>query len=54
MLEINYLKNISTDSLLVIVNSVGLYPSIAQETGLRALREVLDRRNKKRILKKLL
>ena len=47
--KIKHLKNIPDNTLLVTAYVVGLYPSIAYEAGLRALKEVLDRREEKTI-----
>ena len=43
------MKNIPDNALLVTSDVVGLYPSISHEAGLRALKEVLDRREEKKI-----
>ena len=43
------MKNIPDNALLVTLDVVGLYPSIPHEAGLRALKEVLDRREEKKI-----
>ena len=42
-------KNIPNDALLVTANVVGLYPSIPHETGLPALKAVLERKKDKKI-----
>ena len=42
-------KNIPNDALLVKTTVVGLYPSIPHETGLHALKVVLERRKDKKI-----
>ena len=47
--KIKHLKNIPDNALLVTVDVVGLYPSISHEAGLRALKEVLDRREEKKV-----
>ena len=47
---INKTKNLSTipdNVILVTADVVGLYPSIPHEAGLRALREALDKQDKK-------
>ena len=47
---INKTKNLSTipdNAILVTADIVGLYPSIPHEAGLRALREALDKQDKK-------
>ena len=44
-----HLKNIPDNAILVTADVVGLYPSIPHEVGLRALKEVLDRREEKKI-----
>ena len=52
---INKTKNLSTisdNAILVTADVVGLYPSIPHEAGLRALREALDKQDKKCILTK--
>ena len=41
-------KDLKQNPLLVTANDVGLHLSIPHETGLVALRQVLDRKNKKR------
>ena len=43
------MKNIPDSAILVTADAVGLYPSIPQEARLRALEEVLDRREEKMI-----
>ena len=43
------LKDIPQDALLVTADSVGLYSSIPHETGLKALREALDKRENRNI-----
>ena len=43
------LKDIPQDALLVTADFVGLYSSIPHETGLKALREALDKRKKRNI-----
>ena len=48
--KIKHLKNIPDKALLVIADVVGLYPSIPHEARLRALKEVLDRREEKKDL----
>ena len=52
--KIKHLKNIPDNALLVTSDVVGLYPSIHHEAGLRVLKEVLDRRQRKRSLLKIL
>ena len=47
--KIKHLKNIPDNALLVTSDIVGLYSSIPHEAGLRALKEVLDRREEKKI-----
>ena len=47
--KIKHLKNIPGNALLVTSDVVGLYPSIPHKAGLRALKEVLDRREEKKI-----
>ena len=47
--KIKHLKNIPDNAILVTADVVGLYPSIPHEAGLRALKEVLDRRKEKKI-----
>ena len=47
--DFKHLKNIPDNALLVTSDVVGLYPSIPHEAGLRALKEVLDRREEKKI-----
>ena len=47
---INKTKNLNTitdNAILVTADVVGLYPSIPHEAGLRALREALDKQDKK-------
>ena len=44
------LKDISNDALLITADVVGLYPSIPHESGLQVLKEVLERREDKKIL----
>ena len=49
---IKKIKNISTipkDSILVTANVVGLYPSIPQEAGLKALEQALNNRTNKKV-----
>ena len=49
---INKTKNLSTiadNAILVKADVVGLYPNIHHEFGLRALRETLDKQDKKSI-----
>ena len=43
------LKNIPQDALLVTADVVGLYPSIPDEAGLKALKEALDKRENRNI-----
>ena len=47
--KIKNLKNILDNALLVTADDVGLYPSIPHEAGLKTLKEVLDRREEKKI-----
>ena len=47
--KIKYLKNIPDNFILVNTDVVGLYPSVPHEAGLRALKEVLERRKEKKI-----
>ena len=47
--KIKYLKNIPDNAILVTADVVGLYPSIPHKAGLRALKELLDRRQEKKI-----
>ena len=47
--KIKHLKNIPDNALLVTTDVVGLYPSIPHEVGLRALKEILDRMEEKKI-----
>ena len=47
--KIKHLKNIPDNAILVTADVVGLYPSIPHEAGLRVLKEVLDRREEKKI-----
>ena len=47
--KIKHLKNIPDNAILVTANVAGLYPSIPREAGLRTLKEVLDRREEKKI-----
>ena len=42
-------KNILNDALLLTANVAGLYPSIPHETGLQALKALLERRKDKKI-----
>ena len=42
--KIKHLKNIPNKALLVTTDIVRLYPSMPHEAGLRALKEVLDRK----------
>ena len=44
-----HFKNIPNNALLVTADVVGLYPSTPHEVGLRTLKEVLDRREEKKI-----
>ena len=43
------LKDILQDTLLVMADAVGLYPSILNEAGLKALKEALDKRDHRNI-----
>ena len=47
--KIKHLKNIPDNAILVTEDVVGLYPSIPYKSGLRALKQVLDRREDKKI-----
>ena len=47
--KIKHLKNIPDNAILVTADVVGLYPGIPYKAGLRALKEVLDRREEKKI-----
>ena len=47
--KIKHLKNIPDNALLVTSDIVGLYSSIPHESGLRELKEVLERREEKKI-----
>ena len=47
--KINNLDSIPENAILVRADVVGLYPNIPHEVVLRALREVLDKRDKKTI-----
>ena len=47
--KIKHLKNILDNAILGTADVVGLYPSIPYEAGLRALKEVLDRREEETI-----
>ena len=47
--KINNLDSISKNAILVTSDVVGLYPSILNGVGLRALREALDKRDEKTI-----
>ena len=49
LLKIKHSKNIPNNALLVTADVVGLYPSITREALLRALKEVLDKREEKKI-----
>ena len=49
MNKVNNLVSIPENAILVTADGVGLYPSIPHEVGLRALREALDKRDKKTI-----
>ena len=49
MKKVNNLVSIPENAILVTADGVGLYPSIPHEVGLRALREGLDKRDKKTI-----
>ena len=42
-----HLSTIPDNAILVTADVVGLYPSIPHEAGLRALREALDKQDKK-------
>ena len=47
--KIKHVKKIPDNAILVTADVVGLYPIIRHEMGLRALKEVLDRREEKKI-----
>ena len=47
--KINNLDSMPENAIFVIADVVGLYPSIPHEVDLRALREALDKRDKKTI-----
>ena len=47
--KIKHLKKIPDNAILVTADVVGLYPSIPHKAGLRALKEVLDTREEKKI-----
>ena len=47
--KIKSLKKIPDNDLLVMTDVVGLYTRISHKAGLRALKEVLDRREEKKI-----
>ena len=47
--KVRHLKNIPDNAILVTADVVGLYPSIPHEAGLRALKEILNRREDKKI-----
>ena len=47
--KIKHLKNIPDNAILVTADVAGLYHSIRHEARLRALKEVLDRREEKKI-----
>ena len=49
MKKINNLFSIHENAILVTADGVGLYPGMPHEVGLRALREALDKRDKKTI-----
>ena len=48
--KINYLVSIPKNAILLTGDVVGLYPSIPNEMGLRALKEALDKRDEKTFL----
>ena len=52
--KIKHLKSIPDNALLVTADAVRLSPSIPPEAGLKALKEVLDRREEKKISTKVL
>ena len=52
--KIKHLKSIPDNALLVNADAVRLSPSIPTEAGLKALKEVLDRREEKKISTKVL
>ena len=47
--KIKHVKKIPDNAILVTADVVGLYPIIPHEAGLRALKEVLDRKEDKKI-----
>ena len=47
--KIKHVKKIPDNAILVTADAVGLYPIIPHEAGLRALKEVLDRKEDKKI-----
>ena len=47
--KIKHLKNIPDNAIIVTADVLGLYPSIPHEAGIRALKEILDRREEQRI-----
>ena len=49
MKKVNNLVSIPENAILVTADGVGLYPGMPHEVGLRALREALDKRDKKTI-----
>ena len=50
--KIKHLKNIPDNAILLTAAVVGLYPSIPHKVGLRVLKEILDRREEKKIFTK--
>ena len=40
-------QNISSNAILVTTDVVGLYPSISHDSGLKALKNILDKRKTK-------
>ena len=47
--KIKNLENIRSNSILVTADIVGLYPSIPHESGLKAIKEVLENRARKSV-----
>ena len=48
--KIKNFKNIPSNSILVIADAVGLYPSIPHESGLNAITEALENEVRKSVL----
>ena len=51
MYKIGDLKDTPKDALLLTVDALGLYPSMSQEAGLQTLKDVLEQRKDKKVLK---